>query len=573
MDGTMNEYLAFSILLVVGVSSVAGQCPTWFKETETGSCECGSELEDVIKCDKGQVSIGLEFCMMQDQSSGELLVGYTNYEYMGGQERAYFTLPSNVSYLNDTMCTKYNRKGFLCGKCMDSLGIAINSLHAKCVECSTLFAAGMYLLLVILPITMFFILVVMFRLNFTSGPFLGYIIFCQIMIFCVRKQQSLYYSVLKEMDAFGHNVANISLTLSGVWWYFVSVIWWIPPVCLSENMNSIQMVSLDYVFVLYPLFLLIVTYVCIELHARNFRLVVYLWKPFHKCFAKVRRNWSASDSIIHAYATFLFLSFSSLVTVSYHLLWATDVYNVNGTITRTVLVLDPTVEHFSPQHLQYVIPAITILFFFGFCPTLLLCLFSTRHFVRCFRFGPHMQLFLQTFTDAFQGCYKDGLNGTYDFRYLSSVPMFLYLCVVVWAGFVVHSERDYWTAIGITLFITSCGIAYVKPYKSAYMNFSLSFHLIVMGVIANMLSLWLKDNAISSHSLAVVLTFLLSLPHHLALLTVLYYVLMRIRLTRTTIQVAVDRILTLFHHTPENLTTSLPDRLENSYAYRSLTDV
>ena len=53
-----NEYLAFSILLIVGVSSVTGQCPTWFKETETGSCECGSELEDVIKCDKGQVSIG-----------------------------------------------------------------------------------------------------------------------------------------------------------------------------------------------------------------------------------------------------------------------------------------------------------------------------------------------------------------------------------------------------------------------------------------------------------------------------------------------------------------------------------
>jgi len=44
----------------------------------------------------------------------------------------------------------------------------------------------------------------------------------------------------------------------------------------------------------YPLFLLVITYVCIEVHARNFRLVVYLWKPFHRCFAKVRRNWSTS---------------------------------------------------------------------------------------------------------------------------------------------------------------------------------------------------------------------------------------------------------------------------------------
>ena len=26
---------------------MAGQCPTWFKETETGSCECGPELGGV----------------------------------------------------------------------------------------------------------------------------------------------------------------------------------------------------------------------------------------------------------------------------------------------------------------------------------------------------------------------------------------------------------------------------------------------------------------------------------------------------------------------------------------------
>ena len=575
MDGTLNEYLAFSILLMVGVSSVAGQCPTWFKKTETGSCECGPELGDAIKCDEGsdQVSIGLGYCMTEDQSSGELFIGFTNYEYMGGQDRAYFTLPSNVSYLNDAMCRKYNRKGFLCGECMDSLGVAINSLQVKCVKCSTLYAVGMYLLLVILPITIFFILVVMFRPSFTSGPFLGYILYCQFMISFVRRRQSLYHSILEEMDVFGHYVANISLSLSGVWWYFVSVIWWIPPVCLTKNMNFIQMVSLNYVFVLYPLFLLIVTYVCIELHARNFRLVVYLWKPFHKCFAKVRRNWSASDSIIHAYATFLFLSFSSLVTISFDLLWATNVYNVNGTVTRTVLVLDPTMERFSPQHLQYVIPAMTILFFLGFCPTLFLCLFSTRLFAKCFRCGPQKQLFLQTFTDAFQTCYKDGQNGTYDFRFLSSAPMFLCLGLVLCAVVVMHPDQQYWIASGVAFFTIAYCIAYIQPYKSAYMNFSLSFHSIVMGILADMIYLWLKENAISSHSLAVVLTSLVSLPHLLALLTVLYYVLMRIRLTRTVIQLVVDRILTVFHHTPENLTASLPDRLENSYAYRSLTDV
>ena len=211
---------------------------------------------------------------------------------------------------------------------------------------------------------------------------------------------------------------------------------------LSKTMTNLQVVCLQYIFVLCPLFLLIVTYVCIELHAQDFRLVVYLWKPFHKCFAKVRRNWSASDSIIHAYATFLFLSFSSLASLTFDVMWATNVYNVNGTVTRKVMILDPSMEHFSPQHLQYVVPAMIILFFLGFCPTLFLCLFSTRMFVKYVQFRSRTQLFFRTFTDTFQSCYKDGLNGTYDFRFLSSAPMFSYIFLTL-RGFEVDSRRNY----------------------------------------------------------------------------------------------------------------------------------
>ena len=73
---------------------MAGQCPTWFKETETGSCECGPELGGVIKCDEDtkKVSIRMGYCMTYDSSSGELLVGYTNFGYMGGRDRAYYIL-------------------------------------------------------------------------------------------------------------------------------------------------------------------------------------------------------------------------------------------------------------------------------------------------------------------------------------------------------------------------------------------------------------------------------------------------------------------------------------------------
>ena len=151
--------------------------------------------------------------------------------------------------------------------------------------------------------------------------------------------------------------------------------------------------------------------------------------------------------------------------------------------------------------------------------------------------------------------------------------MFLYLFAVLNAGFVVAPKQNVWIISGIILFITSCGIAYVKPFKSGYMNFSLSFNFIVMGAIADMLCLWFNDSVFSSHSLAVILTFLVSLPHLLVLFTLLYYILMRMRLTRSVIQRAAEKILTMFHQRPENLTTPLPDRLEHSYAYQSLPDI
>ena len=145
---------------------MAGQCPTWFKETDTGSCECGPDLGGVIKCDRytGEVSIILAYCMTYDNSSGELLVGYTNYGYIGGRDRAYNPLPKNATLLNDVMCTNISRKGFLCGECMNTTGVAINSMFSECAECSELYSVGMYFLLVIIPITVFFILVLMLRL-------------------------------------------------------------------------------------------------------------------------------------------------------------------------------------------------------------------------------------------------------------------------------------------------------------------------------------------------------------------------------------------------------------------------
>ena len=582
---TTLVYLWFlvSIASSTGASEETSQeeCSVWFKRNENGSCECGSELGGEIRCDpyKQVVSIMVGYCMSVDNSSQELLVGFNNdqcfsYRVHSEFSAVYNDLPTDTAKLSE-LCSDRKRKGLLCGECMDKYGPSFNSLTPKCVECNTVHAILMCFLTIFL-ITVFYVIVLIFRLNFTSGPMLGYTIFCHLFVAAIKSNAGLYYSLVTSMGSVGGTVLHVSMGMAAMWWYFAIVFYLFPDTCLTPHMTSLQVFCMEYIFVLYPLFLLIVTYVCIELRAQNFRLVVYLWKPFHKCFAKVRRNWSTSDSIIHAYATFFFLSLSILTFSCFNLLYTTNVYNTNGTVSTVVLVYEPTMKLFSPQHLPYAITAITSLFLLGFCPTLFLGLYSTRLFTRYFRLSPRKQLLLHIFADAFQCCYKDGLNGSYDFRFLSPVPLLFYMTLALVAFHFGNMKVHvcYMLFFSALFLVLSIAIAYVKPYKSGYMNFSLCFHSAILGFGNCMFTLWIEGHIISTPTFAQVLTFLASLPHLFALMTAVYYILNRIRFTRTMIQLSFQKISVIFcciHRS--NTIEPLPDRLENSYAYRTLPDV
>ena len=569
---------------VVSGDSSQGECPVWFKRNENGSCECGSQLGGEIKCDpcKQVVSIIAGYCMSFDNSSQELVVGFNNdrcferskKSHLGGFSHIYNILPTSTAELEE-FCSGRNQVGLLCGDCRENYGPSFNSLHLRCIECN-MFNAILMILLIVFLITVFYVIVVIFRLNFTSGAMLGYTIFCQVTTAGLRSNVGLFYTLNDSLGSFGGAVLHISWAMSALWWYFTPVIHLFPDTCLTPHMTNLQVFCIEYIVVIYPLFLLIITYVCIELHAWNFRLVVYLWKPFHKCFAKVRRNWSASDSIIHAYATFFFLSLSILAFLCFNLLYTTNVYNINGTVITKVLVYEPTMRIFSPQHLPYAITAITLLFLLGFCPTLFLCLYSTRLFTKCFRLSPRKQLLLHIFADTFHCCYKDGLNGSYDFRFLSPAPMVLCLSMVLASMYVSGTRVDlsYMLFYSAFFLVLSIVIAYVKPYKSGYLNFSLSFHSVILGFEACAIVIWMESRIISPQLVAQVLALLVSLPHLFALMTAVYYILNRTRLMRKMIQMSFKKISAVCCCTNQKDSMEpLPDRLENSSFYRTIPDI
>ena len=65
------------------------------------------------------------------------------------------------------------------------------------------------------------------------------------------------------------------------------------------------------------------------------------------CFARFRRKWNPKGSVINTFATFLLLSYSKLLTVSYKLLYSTTLYNNAGkTFGPFVLYYDASIEYF-----------------------------------------------------------------------------------------------------------------------------------------------------------------------------------------------------------------------------------
>ena len=77
------------------------------------------------------------FCATSTEQEGLYYAGFCPLRHIeNNTDRMYSELPSDPNLLNDTMCGPYNRKGLLCGRCIDGYGPAVYSFNKKCADCS-----------------------------------------------------------------------------------------------------------------------------------------------------------------------------------------------------------------------------------------------------------------------------------------------------------------------------------------------------------------------------------------------------------------------------------------------------
>lgn len=464
------------------------QCPTWTLPVNNHSnpitCECADTVDAIVICDPATKTayMHLSYCMGYIEESDTTVFGscvynsYLVYSRNNLENRstflrdthAYYALPWNKTDLG-TSCHYLNRQGLLCGKCLDGFAPPLLSYDLKCMNCSDVSRVKNWVTLcarVVVPITLLYALALLFQLSLLSPKLNGFILFAQFISSPPLVRQVVLL-VGSEPDTSFWNKELMYTIISMYSWTnldFFSLFF--PPIC-DPHFDTFLVFVVNFISFLYPMLLIVLTYLFIKLRDRGYRFVEMLRWPFFS----LRKNCNIRCSIIDVFASVLLISYVRFLAVSLDMMTAVRLYNIQDKNVRTFYWnYDASLELFGKSALPVVIPSFLVIACILFLPAILLCGCSIRFFpLLCKRICQRRSFFLalQAFMDAFQGCYKDGTEpGTYNCRFVAALNLFMRVCFYL-SYTIILGHHYFLFTISLSL-IYAMFIAILRPYKSQY---------------------------------------------------------------------------------------------------------
>ena len=599
-----SSKVASAVLVVLWLHSVTSQtmsesadltfaCPPWFIPTlqanGTVTCTCGGEIEDIVRCDQGnlQVTLRLNNCMTFDTETNVTLVGDCPLFQAENSTLGFIHLPRNLSDLNEFMCDQHNREGRLCGRCKPGYSSTILTYGGRCVNCTGKESTSwmVFLAITIIPVTLFYFVFLFFVSVNVLSPYLNaFVLFAQLLTIPGNLEfLQIVIGQVVDVDDKLDNFLKVMFSIYGIWNLdFLRP--FVNSQCLTDSLTHASAYYLEFVNGLYAMLLIIITMILIELHDRNFKPMVWVVLPFRRCFRKLLRNWDLRKSVIKAFATFILLSYVKIGGVSTRAFLRTTLYNITGSPTEPLyFYFDANVQFLRGTHLPLAIPAgislaivtlpLPILLFFyqfKFFQAIISSCCSTR-----IREG------LRTFVEAFQGYYRDGSDGGRDYRFFASIYILLRI--------IAFSTRNFPFLVSFATNLISSilvGVIYamVRPYKQNIFNIIDGFILVNTGflylftILADLLTQ--VRNRISFIKILIAVSLVLPLVY----ITILgiYWVLYSTCLKKTCQRLKTASKLRTFTQaeTPPsgrereglelNTTCSLPDRIINPNNYQEI---
>ena len=358
---------------------------TWFVwNSQNKTCQCGQSFDGIISCDEStkEVKVLDCYCVTCNSEYKEAVVGscFFNCGNKSKHDKAsvYHPIPSKTHDVNDGVCDYLNRTGNLCGKCKSGLATQAYSYDMKCIP-SEQRHLWSYIIVAYLPLTVFIVFILVFKINVVHPKL--HLIVLIIQWTCSPVDVSVLKMGSKNLNSFTKKIRDIAIAVYGIWNldFFRRYIW--PDISL--NIPTVQILALDYLIAIYPMFLMVIAYIFVELHDQGFRPVLFIWRPFHYLFARFRREWNLQTSIMDAFITFFLLSSTKFINTSFELLIPTELKTAKGQSLGYYLYYDATIKYFGYSHWPYGLLAFVVIVIFVFLPNCLLLFYPLACFQKC----------------------------------------------------------------------------------------------------------------------------------------------------------------------------------------------
>ena len=460
------------------------------------------DISNMVMCESNSsgnyLMLVVGHCMTYDESEEVFFLGACPYN-LNHRE---LVLPQNLSELESVMCKPYNRRGRLCEECMEGYGVSIaRSMHCKKCK-STALEMLKYLSIQVLPSTVMFLAIMVFNIKLSKSPLNAFVLYSQVVFSVIYYDTKLhkparYYGF---KGGFASTSIDIAMMVYGIFclnFHYLFRFHKLSQVCFRSPWKGVHILMLKYVEAFYPLVMLLVVYLCMYLHKKNFKPLVVAGRLAKGVVTRLCPQDSVgvnpSERIANGLVAFITLAHTKLLFISLNLLIPNQIDEINGTtsVHHQALYFDPTVKFFGREHIPYVVVALVVLSLFVTLPILILTLTPLRPVTACFRLVLRSKWYaMHYFLEIFQGWFKTGEDGSFDFRLVAAVFPILKCLLGAWVLLLtglINRGRHVWL-VPLMLF-QGMGLffAVFRPYRKKAMNIYDSLLLSLLGTIATIL--------------------------------------------------------------------------------------
>ena len=390
--------------------------------------------------------------------TGNCIASFCNFNESRAAARNH-SLPNTNSTeeaLEEVVCGS-KRKGVLCTRCANGYTVFYHSPNLECFQIyNCAFGIPLYIVSELLPVTIVFLVILIFNISLTSGAVYGFVFYAQVL-------DSQF------VDAFGTADVNNPVTefvlnaFKVIYGSFNLNMLNIEGLsfCIISGANVMDIFMFNYATILYSVMLVIATVLVLR---------------YHSCYCCVklgnrcgRRN--IRGSIVDGLSAFLVLCYFQCTKITSKVLASVTLSSKNETSNKTVPLFLGDSEYFGPGHLPYAIPAVFVLIVVIIPPPCILMLepVLTKLFswncwntfkVTCYYTKVRMSF--MPFLDSFQGCFKD--------KYRFIAGFYFAYRVATTATYFSPSVFSCYVSLEVILFLIVFIHVILRPHKESWHN-------------------------------------------------------------------------------------------------------